>query len=182
MFALIWKDEISFGDLLTVAGFLLTLAGLLFAGWQFRRNGLVERARFLIEMADRHLEDKDVLKLFYKILHREFRFNAQSKDEQSLDTLLSHFNLIGRMLQMGILSKKDASFFIPEARCVLQNPEVRKYIAQANKDPESPPGGCGRTRAIGHNEFLRMRDAHFNCASGLAVHHLTYYNYRGCVG
>lgn len=43
MFGVIWKDEVSFGDLLTIVGFLFTLAGLIFAGWQLGQNARVQR-------------------------------------------------------------------------------------------------------------------------------------------
>ena len=67
----------SFGDLLTIVGFLLTLAGLIFAGWQFRQNGRVQRAGFLLEMANRLLEETPVRNIFYTILEGGFQFDPQ---------------------------------------------------------------------------------------------------------
>jgi hypothetical protein len=145
MFALTWKDEIFIGDLLTIVGFLLTVAGLFFAGWQFQRKVLVERGRFLVEMADRFLEEEGVANLFYDILNQKFHFNPQhppdSGVQQNLDALLATFNMIGQLLQMRILRIEDARFFIAEAHAVLHNPHVQQYMVWANAPDGHPPEG-----------------------------------------
>ncbi len=135
----------SLGDLLTIGGFLLTFAGLVFAGWQFRQNARVERARFLVEMANRLLAENEVEAVFYAILEGGFQFNPQhppgQAQQRALDSLLSQFNLIGRLLQMKIINGEDATFFRAESWVVLTNAQVNVYIAWANEQPGTPPGG-----------------------------------------
>ncbi|HVS35525.1 MAG TPA: hypothetical protein VMS17_08085 [Gemmataceae bacterium] len=139
MFGLIWKDQIAFGDVLTVVGFLLTLAGLVFAGWQFRQTARVQRAGFLVEMADRVLAEKPVEKVFYEILEKKFTFNPQSPPGPALDALLHDFNLIGCLLEMRVISPRDVGFFRGEAWVVLTNGQVNAYIQWANAQPDAPP-------------------------------------------
>jgi hypothetical protein len=155
MLALAWKNEISVGDLLAVAGFLLTLAGLLFAGWQFRRQALIERGRFLVERADRLLAEEGVGGIITALVRGEFQFNRNHPPSQAvqdnLDTLLDRFNLIGRLLQMGILTREDANFFAAEGQLVLRNRHVQAYIEWVNED-HAPPGGWWPGAAyLGHH-------------------------------
>ena len=142
MFALTWKGEISFGDLLTIVGFMLTLAGLIFAGWQFRQNARVERARFLVEMEKGLLEDNEVEAVFYKILDEEFHFDRNNPPPQqemrAIDSLLSQYNMIGRLLQMGTINQEDVGFFKAGALAVLRNAQVKDYMRWANEQPGTP--------------------------------------------
>jgi hypothetical protein len=152
MFALIWKGEISFGDLLTIVGFMLTLAGLVFAGWQllqngrqFRQNGRVERARFLVEMENGLLADRRVEDVFYNILQGEFQFNRNrelpQEEMRAIDSLLSQYNLIGLLLRMGIIEQEDVEFFKAGACVVLMNANVQEYERWANELPNTPNEG-----------------------------------------
>lgn len=138
MFGLQWKNEISIGDVLTIIGFLLTFVGLLFAGWQFLRQTAVDRARFLLELAKGHLVEESVRKLYYKIdqedwVYDESKFHG-SDDERNLDTMLYHFDLIGRMVKSNMLTPAEAQFFSYEAHRVLHNPEVKKYLEWLDKN------------------------------------------------
>ena len=129
MFALTWKGEVSLGDL----GSVVALVALVFACWQFWQKARVERARFLVEMANLLMDNKEAENIFYTILEGAFKFNPPAQlprnTEKAIDTLLFQLNLIGHLLKMKIINRKDVGFFKKEAETVLLNDEVRKYMS-----------------------------------------------------
>ena len=132
MSSLQWNPEIGVGDLLTLLGFTFTIASLIFAGLQLRRNMATQRAQFLLDFTERYFSDSDVRKFFYKIDYGEFKLDFNqfigSDEERWLDSLLYTFDVIGRMIKMRVVSVEEVDIIGFQASRVLRNPEVKEYL------------------------------------------------------
>ena len=51
-----------------------------------------------------------------------------SKEAVALDALLYHFNLVGRMVRMGVISVAEANFFRYEITTLFGNTQVLEYL------------------------------------------------------
>jgi hypothetical protein len=116
-----------------VFGFLGTIFGLIFTGLQVRKNTQIHRANFLLALANRDLNKDGGWDLFFKIETRQFSIpDKQTFDDSheaiALDALLFHFNLIGRMVRMRVISLAEANFFRYEITTVLGDPQVKEYL------------------------------------------------------
>lgn len=133
-----WNPDIRIGDVLTLFGFTLTAISLFFAGVSLRRNAKVQRAQFLLNITDRYFSDSDVRKFFYRLNYNQFEFDLQkfldSDEERWLDSLLYTFDIIGRVVRMGVLTIKEVEIIAFQASRVLENPEVKKYLDWLDKD------------------------------------------------
>jgi hypothetical protein len=127
-----WNPDIRIGDFLTLFGFALTATSLFFAGVGLRRNARLQRAQYLLNITDRFFGDNDVRRFFYRLNYNQFVFDQEkfqhSDDERWLDSLLYTFDLIGRMVSMGILTINEVEIIAFQASRVLDNPEVKKYL------------------------------------------------------
>jgi hypothetical protein len=120
-------------------GFLGTILGLIFAGLQVRKNTQTQRANFLLQLANRDLDKDGGWDLFFKIEIDKFtmpdmREFDDSEEAVALDALLYHFNLIGRMVRMGVISLAEANFFKYEIKTVLGNKQVLDYLKWFEKE------------------------------------------------
>jgi hypothetical protein len=136
MFDLKWNPELKLGDILTLIGFVLTLAGLYFAIVQLRRNTRIQRAQFLMDATERYFSDSEVRKFYYKIDYNDFKFELDkfmgSDEERWLDSLLYTFDIIGRMVKMKVLTANEVDILAFQASRVLRNSEVGKYLNWLN--------------------------------------------------
>ena len=133
-----WNPDLRISDFLTLFGFALTVASLFFAGIGLRRTARVQRAQFLLNITDRYFTDTDVRRFFYRLNYERFQFDRQtffeSEDERHLDTLLYRFDLIGRMLEIGVVSVKEVEIMAFQASRVFDNAEVKKYLDFLDED------------------------------------------------
>lgn len=133
MFGLQWIPEFRPADVLTVIGFLATGFALWFTWREFRRNGRVQRAQFLLDITNRYFSDAEIKNLYYQIEWEKFKFNYETlghggKEEQALDNLLYTFDIIGHLVKIGTLNKEDVNIIAYQAARVLNNAEVQKYL------------------------------------------------------
>jgi hypothetical protein len=56
----------------TLVGFILTIAGLSFTGYNLWRNGRSQRAAMMLNMIDHYLSDVDMRDLYYRIHYGQF--------------------------------------------------------------------------------------------------------------
>jgi len=135
---LLWNPEFTFGDILTLAGFIFTIASLILAAREVRRNTTAQRTQFLLDFTERYFADNDVRKFFYKIDYNKFKFDVKelvgSDEERWLDSLLYTFDLIGRMVRTGAVTLDEVSIIAFQASRVLGNPEVEKYLDWLDKE------------------------------------------------
>lgn len=122
--------------------------GFLFAWRELHRSAKVQRAQFLLDATQRYFGDQEVRKLYYELdynaltlqfddgqpsqlLRRESSSESKflgSDDERHLDSLLYTLDTIGRIVELKLLRSKDAVVFAFQARRVLDNSEVKKYL------------------------------------------------------
>lgn len=145
--ALEWRPDFRPADALTLIGFVFTVTALVFTGFQLRRNSLVQRAQFLLSATERYFADSEVRRLYYDIDYGQFtiQFNDHepatfcrrgspakafigSDEERWLDNLLYTFDTIGRIVELRMLSWKEASIFAFQAVRVFQNATIQKYL------------------------------------------------------
>jgi hypothetical protein len=132
----------------TLVGFILTIAGLSFTGYNLWRNGRSQRAAMMLNMIDHYLSDVDMRDLYYRIHYgqfsnfldevtlpdgsvgRELKADpASRKDERSLGKLLYTFDAIGRLVKFGVLSVDEVNMIAFQAIVVLRNAEVQEYLS-----------------------------------------------------
>jgi hypothetical protein len=130
MFSVTFDDIQKLGP---VIGFLGTIIGLVFAALQVRKNTQIQRARFLVDLANRDLDKDGAWALFFKIEGGHFAISSmesfdESREAVALDALLYHFELVGRLVKMGVLSLAEAEFYKYEINTVLKNAQVLGYL------------------------------------------------------
>jgi hypothetical protein len=127
-----WNPEYDIGDVLTLVGFTFTILGLVFAGFELRRNARVQKAQFLLDITERYFSDTDVRKFYYKLDYNKFTLDFNkligSDEERWLDSLLYTFDLIGRLVKMRAVTGKEVDVLAFQASRVLRNSEVVKYL------------------------------------------------------
>ncbi len=142
-----WKAEIGVGDVITFFGFLAAAVGLFCTAIQMRIGSRIHRAQFLLETTERYFADSDVRRLYYDIDYGHFKLDFAngnpstvkcgdrpakqfigSDEERWLDSLLYTFDVIGRVAELGALSRTDARIFAFQAGRVFKNPEVVKFL------------------------------------------------------
>jgi hypothetical protein len=119
-------------NLLTFIGLILAAIGLLFTGIQINQNTKLQRARFITDVLEMYLNDKEIRKAFYQIDYGRFHFDSDkfilSEEEQWVDHLLFTLDLIGRIVDLGALNAKELDALTFEILRIMDNPEIRKYL------------------------------------------------------
>jgi hypothetical protein len=150
------------------AGAIVAALGFFFALLQLRSSTKVQRSQFLLDATQRYFGDVEVRQLYYDIDYEKFSLvfeNGEpskvirgddspvcfkrSEHERNLDALLYSLDTIGRIYKMGVLKRKDAEIFAFQARRVLENSEVKKYLEWIDQerekfDGERPPHQAAR--------------------------------------
>ena len=136
-------SEIPLGD-------ILTAGSVLFAAITLLGNIRVQGADFLLKLTERYFKDESVRDFYYKVDWQKYKFDpatlALSQEERLLDKLLYSFDEIGETFRLGVLDEKQARIFAFQAARVLDNQDVKKYLAmldaayEAQGLRESHPG------------------------------------------
>jgi len=144
--------ELPLGNVAQLVSAAVALIGVLVGLRQLQRYIRVQRAQFLLATTERYFGDQEVRRLYYDIDYGRFeitfekgvpvkvtRGDSQPKDfiggdeERLLDSLLYTFDTIGRIVKVGALSRKEARVFAFQAKRVLSNSAVRKYLDWVNE-------------------------------------------------
>ena len=111
----------------------LIAAGALFLNWwQLRKNGLQRRAEQIIDLFAKYQEDPDTVEMFRRVDHDEEIFKDGfhgSPDESKLDKLLSAFERIATLHEMGVVTLTDLQFMAYEFIRINDNHSVQAYFA-----------------------------------------------------
>ncbi len=93
-----------------------------------------------MELTERYFADNDVRRFYYKLEEegdRRFIYDpkkfAGSPEERWLDQLLYTFDVIGWVVRTKSLTPAEAEMFAFQAKQVLENEEVKKYLAWLNE-------------------------------------------------
>lgn len=130
---MIWNPELGWEQIFTLFGFIAAVISLIFAAREVRRNTLAQRAGFLLTLTERYFADNEIRKFYYQIDYHHFIFDLKSfvgsDEERWLDTLLYTFDVIGSLVRMNGVTINEVKIFAFQASRVLNNPEVKKYLA-----------------------------------------------------
>lgn len=127
--------EVTLGDVLTLIGFTATGVGLFIALVQMKQNFKVQQAQFLLGITNVLFDDSNLRKFFYKIDYEKFKFDKNnlnkfkgSDEERWLDSLLYHYDSLGKMVRMKLIKLEEVEFLFFEVIQIFRNREVNKYI------------------------------------------------------
>ena len=153
------NEQLGAGDWADIITALVTSVGIMLAYWELRRNTRVQRGQFLMGATERYFAESDARRLFYDIDYEVFKINfidgvpvtvtrggqedveeervlpfIGSEEERSLDNLLYTFDVIGRLVELGSMSIREAEIFAFQAKRVLRNESVQKYVEWVNSE------------------------------------------------
>ena len=135
-----WNNEVTLGDIVTFLGVLFVGIALLFTTIEIRQNARTQKAGFLLDLTERYFRDDEMRKFFYRLDYGKWNFVepghepgdepgfALSDEERWLDGSIYIFDIIGRMVKMRVITKKELEIISFQASRVLHNPEVEKYF------------------------------------------------------
>jgi hypothetical protein len=123
-------------DFVAVIALVVAMVGAVVAVVTLIRNSRVQKAQFIANLVKDLFQDGDLRKFYYKVDYEKFHFDPEkvsdfkeSEDERHLDALLYHYNTVGRLVRLGVISQDDVEFLLFEIVQVFKNSEVEKYIA-----------------------------------------------------
>lgn len=153
-----FDPTITIGNIVLAVGLFITAIGLWINFIQLRRGWRVQKAQFLTSITNDLFNDSDLRKFFYEIDYEKFTFSEEnlehfkgSDQERYLDSLLYRYNLLGRLVRMGLLNVNEIEFLIFEMAQIFKNPEVSNYISWLEKE-------YGQYGKIGSNHRARPYD------------------------
>jgi hypothetical protein len=129
--SLAFKNEISLGDLISAASFLIAALGLFLNWWQLRLDAIRKRAEFIVSVFSEFVMDKDSARALYDIEYDRFKYTPtfhESVREMRLDRLLYYFEKIAALAELGTISLEDLELVRYEFVRVYRNKQVQKYL------------------------------------------------------
>ena len=123
--------EISIGDLLLVISIMIAAVGLFFNLLEMKINNRQKRAEYMINLYNQYASDHEMMDIFYKIEHKEFKYDKdlhQQNEEKKLDKLLGFFTNIARLYLTKNITLEDLKFFAYEFLVVYRDESVGKYL------------------------------------------------------
>jgi hypothetical protein len=122
-------------DFVAVLALVVAMTSAVVAVLTLLRNSRVQKAQFIANLTKDFFQDSDLRKFFYKVDYEKFRFDPTkvaefkgSEDERHLDALLYQYNMVGRLVRLGVISQEDVEFLLFEMVQVFKNTEIQKYI------------------------------------------------------
>ena len=168
---MIFKPEISVGDLIAVAGFLIAAVGLFLTLMQLRRDPIRKRAEFIVSVFNQYVTDPDTARIFYKMEYDEFQYGPRfhaSDDERNLDRLLSYFEKIAALYIMRVITREDLELIRYEFIRVYQNPAVQKYFDFLDTLPDELGVSGGTFRKFRDVAKMPNNESNKTCARNFA--------------
>ena len=103
---LIFKPEISIGDVANLMVFLVAAVALFYTKRQIELSTKAQRAQFLKELYLNIYANKEIQEAFYSIEYNRFRYDQNfhgSDEERKIDNLLSHVDLISGLFNADVV-------------------------------------------------------------------------------
>jgi hypothetical protein len=140
------KPDISLGDIIAAASFLIAALGLFLTLFQLRRDSVRKRAEFIVSVFNQCVTDRETADIFYMIEYGKFEYSSDfhgTKQERHLDRLLFYFEKIAALYHMGVVTRKDLELVRYEFVRVYGNSNVQEYLKTL--DELAPRLGAGGT-------------------------------------
>ena len=129
---MVFINEIKISDIISIISLILVMVGGIFGYYQWRKNILLRRAEYIIELTDKIWTDKyikDVIYMFdYNYKWYTEKFHGSCKLELKVDKTLSYFSYICYLREQKIISDKEFNFFKYEINRILRNSQVQDYF------------------------------------------------------
>ncbi|MCP4756013.1 MAG: hypothetical protein GY866_34565 [Proteobacteria bacterium] len=121
---------------IAILGFIVVIYQLHAGNRQYERAQLTQRAQFLAELHERGFGSRELMDIFQKIEYGDFDYFKEyhNTDEQkSLFKLLSFFEFIGQLENLGLIEKEDVfGIFGYYIHRTYKNPEIKKCLNYLN--------------------------------------------------
>lgn len=124
-----WPQDMK--EWVEVVAYVAAIAASGAAWWQYRRNSVRERMRWLFEMYDRFYGSEKFQDMFVRIDRGETRFVEQDDRDlmQKLDEYLNFFEFVGILCKRQELGQQEIQeMFDYPLRKVAQEPAILRYL------------------------------------------------------
>lgn len=128
---MIIKNEITVGDLISIAGFITATFGLFLAYYQMVRSNRHKRAEFVMDACRQFTSSEDLQEIYYKLEYGQFTYSNEfhgSLEEKTLDKLLMLFENVSKLFKMDNISLCDLDIIAYYFLRVYENKEIGKYF------------------------------------------------------
>jgi len=127
-------DQIAFlGLIITFFGVIATFAAVCVAILQIKENAKIQRAIFLKDLYMQFHTDTEVSEAFYLIEYGNFKYEQDkfhgSKQEKSIDRLLTLIDIICEMYDQDFFSDREFKYFKYQIKRVMDNYEIQNYLS-----------------------------------------------------
>ena len=133
-----FENEIRLGDIIAAASFSIAAIGLFLNWWQLRLGGIRKRAEFIVSVFNQFVTDPLASEIFYEIEYGRFRYDKdfhRSENELKLDRLLSYFEKIAALYDIGTITLHDLELVRYDFLRVYQNAAVQEYFKTLDRLP-----------------------------------------------
>ncbi|HSY74821.1 MAG TPA: hypothetical protein VK810_05070 [Dongiaceae bacterium] len=147
----IFKPEISLGDIVAFLGFIVAAIGLFLTLRQLREDSKRKRAEFIVSVFNQYVTDPDTAQMFYLLEYDKFEYKPsfhRSDEEKHLDKLLSYFEMIATLYDMGVVSRSDLELIKYQFVRVYENAEIQKYFQFLDNELSVSGGSFRRFRNV----------------------------------
>ena len=119
-------------DVISSISLAVTIIGLAFAFFQWRKSNSIKRAEYINELTEKVRSDEDIRAIVYRIDYNEdwytAGFHGSGELEVQVDKTLSYFSYICYLKSMKVVSKKEFSFFEYKINRILKDNNVQRYL------------------------------------------------------
>ena len=119
------------GETTSTIGTTIAAVGLFLNWWQLRLNGLLKRAEYIVGLFSQYLHDPDTADIFYRLEYGKFSYSSATHgtpDEIKLDKLLTTYERIATLYEMGTFTFEDLEFMEYEFLAIYDNASIQKYF------------------------------------------------------
>jgi hypothetical protein len=138
MGALRFTGEVRLGDIISACSFLIAAVGLFLNWWQLRLGAIRKRAEFIVSVFNQYVTDPLASDIYYEIEYGRFHYNKdfhRSENERKLDRLLSYFEKIAALYEIGTITLHDLELVRYDFLRIYQNASVQEYFKTLDRLP-----------------------------------------------
>lgn len=150
-----FKPEISIGDIVASASFLVVGLGLFLTLWQLRRDAIWKRAESMTNVLYKYMDYPDTSEMFYTIDYDLLKCGPgfrKTAEERHLDRLLTCFETVAQLYAMKVIRLDDLKRLRYEFHRVSKNQAVLEYLSSLD--------------ALGVDKFQQFRKVAASLESG----------------
>lgn len=127
----VFKNEISIGDLIQFSGLLIATGGLALTALQTSRANRLSRAQQVIDLQGRFLADRNLVDTYYLIEYQQFAYDKDfhgSELEKRTDRLLQCFENIAMLFEANVIALSDLDAVAYNYLMIYQDQHIQRYF------------------------------------------------------